>query len=181
MRSTLKFLLALAVSLLLMMAVRALVFTIYTVDGEGLEPEFLQGDHVMVNRWSYGLRTGGNGRLFPYGRLCHQAIERGDLVAYEDPREGANGAVLFGRCRALPGDTVRYQGRTELVPSLKNCDDADYYWIQAIGQHNTIDSRELGFISEQLIIGRAFLIVFSHDEQQPLWTGYRSKRFLLKK
>ena len=181
MRSTLKFIVALAVSLLLMMAVRALVFTIYTVDGEGLEPEFLQGDHVMVNRWSYGLRTGGNGSLFHYGRLCRQPIERGDLIAYEDPREECNGAVLFGRCRAIPGDTVRYQGRTELVPSLKNCDDADYYWIQAIGQQNPTDSRQLGFISEQRIIGRAFLVVFSHDEQQPVWTGYRSRRFLLKK
>ena len=58
MRNLLKFLLALTVALMLMMAFRALVFTIYYVDGDGLEPEFVAGDHVMVNRWSYGLRTG---------------------------------------------------------------------------------------------------------------------------
>ena len=95
MRNTLKFLLVLAVSLLLMMAFRALAFTVYKVEGSGLEPEFSAGDRVLVNRWSYGLRTGGGGP-FSYGRLCRQPVERGDLVAYEDPRDSTHTSVLFG-------------------------------------------------------------------------------------
>lgn len=181
MRNTLKFLLVLAVSLLLMMAFRALAFTVYKVEGSGLEPEFSAGDRVLVNRWSYGLRTGGGGGPFSYGRLCRQPVERGDLVAYEDPRDSTHISVLFGRCRALPGDTVRYQGHLEEVPSLKNCADADYYWMQALNEKNPLDSRLLGPISEERIIGRAVLIVFSHRPGDAPWTGYRSDRLLLPK
>lgn len=181
MRNTLKFLLALAVALLLMLAFRSLAVTIYKVEGDGLQPEFLAGDHVMVNRWSYGLRTGSVRGLFSYGRLCRQAVERGDIVAYEDPRDTTRRSVLFGRCRALPGDTVRYSGQVEMVPSVKDCADADYYWIQTLSEDNPVDSRQLGFISEQFIIGRAFLIIFSHNPGEPFWRGYRNDRLLLLK
>ena len=179
MRNTLKFLLALVISLLAMMAFRALVMTIYTVEGNGLSPVFLAGDHVMVNRWSYGLRTGSADGLFSYGRLWRQDVEIGDYIAYEDPRDSTGQSVLFGRCSALPGDTVRHEGRLMVVPSLQDCADCDYYWVQALGKSNPIDSRTLGFISERHVIGRAFLIVFSHDPMTTILDGWRSDRLLL--
>ena len=61
MRSSLKFLMALGIAFVAMLAFRALVMTVCTVDGQGLEPWFQAGDHVVVNRWSYGLRTGEKG------------------------------------------------------------------------------------------------------------------------
>jgi len=179
MRKTLKFLLTLTVSLIAMLAFRSLVATIYTVEGEGLAPIFLAGDRVMVNRWSYGLRTGSDNGLFSYGRLCRQQVEVGDFIAYEDPRDSSDQTILFGRCQALPGDTVYYDGRLVVVPSTKDCADADYYWIRALGEGNPTDSRQLGFISEQRIIGRAFLVVFNHDAEQPLWRGWKGNRLLL--
>lgn len=179
MRGTLRFLVSLTVALLMMMAFRALVITIYTVDGDGLDPVFEAGDRVMVNRWSYGLRMAGSGGLFPYGRLWRQPVERGDVVAYENPYDSIHHSVLFGRCCALPGDTVCCEGRTELVPSLKDCADADYYWIKALSEKNPLDSRQLGCINERYIIGRAFLVVYSHELAAPLWDGYRRDRFML--
>ena len=119
MRSTLKFLVAFVVAFIVMMAFRALVFTIYTVPGSQLEPAFKAGDRVMVNRWSYGLRTGGSG-LFSYGRLCWQAINKGDLVAADD----SIGNVSIGCCTALPGDTIKWQERTIIVPGKANFLDA---------------------------------------------------------
>ena len=181
MRAALKFLIALAVALLLMLAFRALAFTIYTVDGEGLLPEFLPGDRVMVNRWSYGLRAGGQKGLFSYGRLCRQPVERGDIVAYDDPRDDTGQGVLFGRCLALPGDSIRYHGQLELVPGIANCADADYYWIQALGAQNPLDSRQLGFISEEHIIGRAFIVVYSLDPDSSAWRSFRHDRFMMPK
>ncbi len=178
MRNLLKFLLSLAAASLLMLAFRALVFTIYSINGEGLEPEFMAGDRVLVNRWSYGLRMGGRG-LFAYDRICKQPINRGDIVAYENPCEGHQQRVLFGRIKALPGDTVRYLGGTELVPSIQDCATADYYWIEALGKDNPLDSRQLGMISEQLIIGRACLLLFSHEPGKAFWEGYRKNRFLI--
>ena len=163
MLNTLKFLLALAVAILLMLCFRALAFTVYVVEGTGLQPVYNPGDHVLVNRWSYGLRVGGDGGLFSYGRLGRQPVRRGDLVAFENPENTSE--VLICRCRALPGDTVEHEGLTLTVPSLSNCDDGDYYWLEAIGPDNVIDSRCLGFIPEELIIGKATDIVY----RIPLW------------
>ena len=159
MRTIAKYLLALIVALVLMLCFRALAFTIYVVEGTGLQPAFQPGDRVLVNRWSYGLRVGGDGGLFGYGRLGRRPVRRGDLVAFENPKN--TGEVLICRCKALPGDTVLHESLTLTVPSLKNCDDGDYYWLEAIGPDNATDSRSLGFIPEKRIIGRATTVIYS--------------------
>ena len=50
-----------------------------------------------------------------------------------------------------------------------------------ISKNNPIDSRQLGFIPEERIIGRVCLVLFSRDPQAPFWKGYRSDRLLLPK
>ena len=163
MRNTLKFLGALMVAFVVMLLFRALVFTIYTVPGSTLEPDFKAGDRVMVNRWSYGLRTGGDG-LFSYGRLCCQPVGKGDIVAVND----SSGNVLIGRCTALPGDTIQLQTRTVIVPGKLNCARHDYYHIGSVG-----------LVREEQIIGRVALIVFNHAPGLSFWHGYDGSRLLL--
>ena len=75
-----------------MLAFRALVMTVCTIEGDGLSPQFLEGDRVVINRWSYGLRTGKKDGLFDYGRICQQKVEKGDFIAFED---------LYGRIYSL--------------------------------------------------------------------------------
>lgn len=176
MRATLKFLGVLFIAFLVMMAFRALVFTICTIDGDGLAPRFKAGDRVIVNRWSYGLRTGERGGLFDYGRLCRQEIKRGDIIAFDDEK----GNIYLCRCAAVPGDTILTKGQTLcVVPGLINCADRDYYWVEAIGRNNPLSSEQLGFVYEEQIIGRACLVLYSHDPSAPFWNGYRSDRLLL--
>jgi len=177
MRRTVRFLLALAVALVLMLCFRALAFTIYTIDGGGLSPQLCKGDRVLVNRWSYGLRVGGDDWLFNYTRIARQPVERGDIVAFQHPN-GSN-EVLICRCKAVPGDTIHHEGQTIIVPGRVTCAETDQYWVENIGTGNVLDSRSLGFISEALIIGRVTTIVYSHDPEQPFWKGWRRDRFLL--
>lgn len=177
MRNTFKFLLALVIAFTVMLAFRGLVMTVCMIDGDGLAPYFVAGDHVVVNRWSYGLRTGEKGGLFDYGRICRQAVKKGDFIAFED----SLGQVLICQCTALPGDTVYHtKGQAPcVVPGLANCADQDYYWVEPIGQNNLLSSRQLGFIPEHRIIGRACLVLYSREPSAPFWKGYRSERLLL--
>jgi signal peptidase I len=169
-----KFCLALGVAFVVMLAVRGLGFQVCSIEGDALLPHFHAGDRVLVNRWSYGLRT-GDGRLFPYGRLARQDVQRNDLVALEDTR---GGQLLIGCCKGLPGDTVTIEGSllgdtTDLalvVPSLKNCDRENCYYIERIG-----------IVPEHLLIGRATLVLYSHHPKAPLTSGYRRDRLLLTK
>ena len=172
MRNTFKFLLALAIAFAVMLAFRSLVMTVCMIEGDGLAPQFIAGDHVVVNRWSYGLRTGEKGGLFDYGRICRQDIKKGDFIAFED----SLGQVLICRCTALPGDTIM---KNVVVPGLVNCADQDYYWVEPVGKNNLLSSRQLGFIPEQRIIGRACLVLYSRDPSASFWKGYRSERLLL--
>ena len=179
MRNTLRFLLSLAVALVMMVAARALVATVYTVETTDMEPYFEQGDRILVNRWSYGLRTGVNDQLFSYARLLRQPVKKGDLIAFEDPNDPTRSRVQMARCQALPGDTIRHGGRTEIVPSLKECAEADYYFMLPLTKEDRADS---GFyLSERYIIGRAVLIVYNHANELPIWEGFRNDRLLLKK
>ena len=171
MKKTLRFLLAFLIAFAIMMVVRVIGVTLYTISGTGLEPVFQAGDRVMVNRWSYGLRVGGKDCFFGYGRIARQSVEKGDLVAFENPQN--NDQILIYRCKGLPGDTIVHEGNTFVVPSLKDCADADYYWLE------TLDSHQLGFIAEEYLIGRAFMVVYSRDPLEPLWKGWRSNRILL--
>ena len=171
MRKTLRFLLAFLIAFAMMMVVRAIGVTLYTISDTGLEPVFQAGDRVMVNRWSYGLRVGGKDSFFGYGRIARQSVEKGDLVAFENSLN--NDEIFIYRCKGLPGDTIVHEGKTLVVPSLKDCADADYYWLE------TLDTHQLGFIAEEYLVGRAFMVVYSRNPLGPFWKGWRSNRILL--
>lgn len=160
-----------------MLAFRALAFTICTVDGDGLSPLLVKGDRVLVNRWSYGLRVGSKGWLMGYHRIGRRQVERGDIVAFENPNNTSE--VVICRCKGIPGDTISNEGREVLVPGRATCSEADHYWMEAIGPGNSIDSRELGFIHEELVIGRVTAVVYSHDPAKPFWTGWRRDRTMM--
>lgn len=119
MNNTLRFVMALVVTILLMLTFRALVFTVYTVSGTTLEPCFADGDRVLVNRWSYGLRTGGGG-MFRYARWIGSRIERGDLAVFNNPADTARRIsakkALAYYCTGVPGDTIRIGGARVVVP-----------------------------------------------------------------
>lgn len=159
----------------MMLMVRTLVFSIHGVTGDGLSPLYQNGDRLLINRCSYGLRIEGN-RLLPYSRLLRQPIERGDIVAFTVPSDSIAG-VMIARCAAVPGDTIPYSvggfynvdgdyvgGDSQsptTVPGLITCAKADYYWLESINKQNPADSRSFGFIPESHIIGRVVTVLYN--------------------
>ncbi len=176
MSNWLKFVVTMAVAVLLVLGFRALAFSIYTVEGKGLSPTYIHGDRLLVNRWSYGLRIDGKG-LLPYSRMLRKPVKKGDIVVFDLPGDTIAGEFI-ARCKAVPGDTLRLKEGVVVVPGLKDCANADYYWLESINPQNPADSRHLGFISERNIIGRVVTILYSHDDHQPIWEGYRNERML---
>lgn len=179
MAKCLKYGLSLALAFALMLAVRTLVISIHSVTGNGLAPLYQNGDQLLVNRCSYGLRIEGNA-LLPYSRLMRQPVQRGDIVAFTIPNtfhptatvpgsahptatvpDGSPSGIVIARCIAVPGDTIRTNKGVLTVPGLKTCAEGDYYWLEAINKQNPIDSRHLGFIHEANIIGRVVSVLYN--------------------
>lgn len=118
MRGFVKFIAALGVTMLLMLMFRALFFAVFTVPNSSLEPQFIRGDRILVNKCSYGFRTGEDTN-FGYSRWFQQDINRGDIAAFNYPidtlRNISSNPVYVGVCSALPGDTVNVNSRFSVV------------------------------------------------------------------
>lgn len=180
-RQLMQWLLAFAIGALALLFFRATAITLCVVEGPALEPFLLQGDRVVVNRWSYGLRTGVDSGLFAYGRLLRQMPQRGDVVAIDAPGD-RSGAFLLCRCKALPGDTITVKGELLLVPGkTATCASQDYYLMEALPSRSSIrqddDSRYLGLVAECHIVGKAVCVLYSFDDTQGWMAGFRRGRF----
>ena len=177
MANWLKYVIAFTLAMALMLLFRTLAFSIHGVEGDGLAPLYQDGDRLLVNRCSYGVRIEG-GSMLPYSRLMRQPVQRGDIVAFTAPcgypsattpdgspsattPDGFPSGLMIARCTAVPGDTIRTTNGTLIVPGLVNCAKADYYWIEALNSKNPVDSRHLGFIPEQNIIGKVVTVLYN--------------------
>lgn len=154
----LKYVIPVASAMVLMLAVRTLVVSTHRVTGDALAPLYQDGDLLLVNRCSYGLRIEGRG-LLPYSRLLKQPVKRGDVVLFSLPGDSIPG-LFIARCAATPGDTVSTAGNTIIVPGLVNCSTMDYYWLEAINKTNPVNSRHLGLIPEKAIIGQVVDVLY---------------------
>ena len=159
MANWLKYVIAFASAFALMLAIRTLAFSIHGVVGNGLAPLYQNGDRLLINHCSYGLRIEGHG-ILPYSRLMRSPVERGDIVAFRVPCDSIAG-LYIARCKAIPGDTINTQEGPLLVPGLKTCAKTDYYWLESINPNNPADSRHIGFIPESHIIGKVISVLYN--------------------
>lgn len=128
MRGALKFVVVLAVTILLMLTVRTFLLTIYTVRETTSIYPLKTGDRVMVNR----LRCAN--------------LQTGELVAFGDS------SIFIGRVEAVPGDTISLNHARYVIP-MKCCHrcvctECKTYLIN-LGKKKTL-------VRQKDIIGRAY-------------------------
>lgn len=107
-----------------MFLLRACVFAILTIPQDGEIPTLLQGDRVLVNRWTYGLRRpfaqwGGYKRYYR-----RNTPSCGDWIAFNNPavEPGAlpdTSELYVGHVLACPGDTI-WMGQQGRVSSCRD-------------------------------------------------------------
>ncbi|MGN0281384.1 MAG: signal peptidase I [Prevotella sp.] len=166
-----KIIIAILVAVVALFAFRALALTVYTIEGTALEPDFKSGDRIMVNRWSYGLRTGETNGLFGYGRLGFSMPKRGDVIAFDNPSPYVEG-VFVGRIMSLPGDTLTTSQGPFLVPGVATCARQNLFVVEMGKNHQQVT------IPESSIIGRIVLVVYNHDDSQAFYSGFNPDRWM---
>ena len=129
MKIAVKFLIALGLSLLLVWAVRTFAFTVFTVPAGGLPPQLKAGNRVIVNR------------------IDCDFFNRGDVVVFRDSvfapdknqgqsqvRKFVSEAYFIGRVEKLPGDTVRIDTASYIIPVVCcrrcGCKDCRFYLLK---------------------------------------------------
>ena len=104
MADVLKFIIALAACIALMLVIRTYGFALYTIPDDSLKPMLAKGQRVLVNK------------------LSRNELKQGDAVVF-----GTGGEKMAGRIVAVPGDTVDVDGEQYLIPPRCQIDyDCDY-------------------------------------------------------
>jgi signal peptidase I len=167
---------ALAIAGLLVFVIRWFLVSPFIVDGESMQPNFLNGERIIVNKIIYDIRT----------------PKRGEIIVFHVPAEGRD---FIKRVIGLPGDTVKVDGDKVYIngqlldePYLKaaydqahaqgvlynkydgdrsNFPNANFpdgvvpkgtVFVMGDNRPNSEDSRMIGYIPIDRIVGRADLV-----------------------
>ena len=154
-----------AVAISAALLVRAYVLQQFAVEGDSMKSTLHTGDRVLVNKLSYRLHD----------------PRRGDVVVLKT-LESADERDLIKRVVALPGETVEYRDCVLLVNGVvvvepyldpvivnpPNCGPAqtpllvpkNSVFVMGDNRPGSKDSRVLGAISYDDLIGRAFVVIW---------------------
>lgn len=90
--------------------IRSFAFTSCLIPYSGMENSLFQGERILVNKWSYGLRVPFMS-LFSYHRWLERPVGKQEIVVFNNPAAGTKlaidrRAVYISRCIGTPGDTL---------------------------------------------------------------------------
>lgn len=130
-------------------------YSVLIVRGKSMEPNFIDGDVMLVDKISYQINN----------------PRRGDVVAMYFPGEASKRFIK--RVVGLPGEKIKISNSklyinnglidepylsegTATLPDTDRQLSADEYFVMGDNRTNSSDSRAWGPVPERYIIGRAF-------------------------
>lgn len=149
------------IALLIVVPIRYFVFQPFFVRGQSMEPNFHNGDYLIIDELSYQFR----------------APRRGEVIVFKYPQDPSQRYIK--RIVGLPGETIKIQdgqvfiyqdgvlqALDELVylsqslqtpGNLEAILSRDEYFVLGDNRSVSADSRRWGTLPEENIIGRVFL------------------------
>jgi signal peptidase I len=141
-----------------------------------MESNLLIGDHLLVNKFVYGLSSGFWAKLFPY-----KEPKRGDVIVFKYPNSPE--VAYVKRLIGMPGDKIEMTGRTMYINGQALKEDytqfidpgsindhfgpvevpKDKYFAMGDNRDNSQDSRYWGFVPRDYILGKALVIYWSFE------------------
>jgi signal peptidase I len=184
---------AIVVALVLALLIRTFVVQAFKIPSGSMEPTLEIGDHILVNKFIYGIKI-------PFTHLSFGAWEqpkRGDVVVFIYPLEPEKDFIK--RVIGVPGDTVKIVNKKLYVNGAEAQDSHAVYkedtllpgdtqkrdnfgpitvppgkiFVLGDNRDRSLDSRFWGFVPQEDVKGKAFIIYWSWDRQE---TNVRWKR-----
>ena len=110
------------IAVMVALGLRSCVYEPYKIPSESMLPTLRTGDHIFVNKFSYGIQIPFTSTVV--GSFLGD-IERGDVVVFRYPLDPTEDFIK--RVIGLPGDQVRVMGR---VVSIKRPGSDDFEILQ---------------------------------------------------
>ena len=173
---------AIILAVALALIVRSFVLQAFQIPSGSMIPTFLEGDRVLVTKFSYGIRNPwGNKVWIETGRP-----ERWDVVVFIFPEDKDKDFVK--RVVGLPGETVAMVNGELFINGVRTQDPhANYdpkanpvgrtfpptkvregqYFMMGDNRDHSSDSRFWGQVDQSLLRGKAWRLYWSWDSNDP--------------
>ena len=192
---------SICVAVILAMFIRTFVFQAFKIPTGSMEENLLIGDHLIVNKMLYSPTGGLEEALVPV-----REVRRHDVVVFKFPNDPERDFIK--RVIGLPKERIRIEDKKVFIndelleepyvffsdPSgvFANIRRDNYpetvvpdghYFVMGDNRDNSEDSRFWGFLSSDLLKGRALMVYWSFDAPREAYqvTGFweRAKQIAL--
>jgi signal peptidase I len=176
---------SIVIAVLLALVIRTFIVQAFKIPSGSMEDTLAVGDHILVNKFIYGLKIPFDGRV-----LKLRDPHRGDVIVFEYPEDPSKDFIK--RVIGVPGDTVEVKDKRvyvngklyanphevhkekEVIPKELNPRDnkeavqvpADSYFVMGDNRDRSYDSRFWGFVKTDKIKGLAFIKYWSWDKEK---------------
>jgi signal peptidase I len=187
---------AIVIAIVLALAIRTFVVQAFKIPSGSMEPTLLIGDHILVNKFIYGISIPFVDKKF----FQFTTPARGDVVVFIYPMDESKDFIK--RVVAVEGDTVEIRqkkvylnGRPAEDPHAHFTDTARYSGTDSTAQQRdnfgpktippgnifvmgdnrdrSLDSRFWGFVDINKVRGKAFMIYWSWES---FFSNFRWRR-----
>lgn len=181
---------AIVIALVLAFFIRTFVIQAFKIPSGSMLPTLLIGDHLLVNKFIYGIKLPLVGKvLIPIGKP-----ERNDVIVFRYPQDPKLDYIK--RVIAVGGDTIEGRNKVLYVNGQplddkfgvhvdetvidRSASTRDNFgpiqvpegkvFVMGDNRDNSYDSRFWGFVDYRAILGKALVIYWSWDVEQPLFS-----------
>ncbi len=177
---------AIGIAILLALFIRTFVVQAFKIPSGSMLPTLLIGDHLLVNKFIYGIRVPWSGKVL----IPVSEPEKGDVVVFRFPKD--HSIDYIKRVVATPGDTVEINGdkvadehahfsSSSVMSAAENPRDnfgpilvpRNRIFVMGDNRDNSYDSRFWGFVDQRDILGKAFILYWSWDIDKPFFSVSR--------
>lgn len=159
----------LTTAMFLVLLVRTFAFTSCTIPFKGMENTLYQGERVLVNKWSYGLRL-----PFSTFRLGTEKVPKGEVVLFNNPLSIGDETPIYARelfisrCIGVPGDTLMMNDDLMVTGKQVQSPDSKQLYAYSYLLEDTLQlvMKDLGIHDNPLVgyVSGKYVRSFSHYE-----------------
>lgn len=175
---------AIILAVVLALFIRTFVVQAFKIPSGSMKPTLLEGDHILVNKFIYGVKLPFVGKtLIPVSEP-----KRGDVIVFIYPEDPSKDFIK--RVVAVGGETISISNRQLLINGRAVPDPYGHFtyaksmpsevyprdnlkprqvpeghvFVMGDNRDQSYDSRYWGFVPLQDVRGKAFLIYWSWDQ-----------------
>lgn len=150
-------------SLIIFLLIRQVIQN-YRIESHSMQPNFYEGQFILVNKLAFKLGEPERGEVIVFhnpNNVEEDYIKRviglpGDVIEIRDQTVYINGEVLAEPYQINPFRIDEYFPATLVEPGT--------LFVMGDNRNNSSDSRRIGAIPEELIVGQAWLRVWPLDQ-----------------